>query len=300
MKNIFLDILYIIIIVYFIHILLNYVWISKLSRSPFINLTNIYPKKNSNNNLITMKKLNVIFCGTVRNADNNLQNILDYIKHCGLKFNNYSVIIYENDSNDNTRNILNDNKKSNYYYIFEDGIKEPRRTMRISNGRNKILSKIREINKDNYYNYMIMLDLDDVNKTGKFVETIDTCFDYDIEEWDVLTGNQSDFYYDLWALRKKYDMEIDCWKKIKLPDGSEQKYYNTLLNPYKIYYPSGLLEVNSAFGGIAIYKLSSILEQCNYVGKYNDESEKCEHVEFNECIKNNGGFIYINTKFLTN
>jgi ABC-type sugar transport system permease subunit len=188
----------------------------------------------TNNDTKNMKSYSVIFAGAIKNGEKYIKNNLDNIDKCGKKFKNYAVIIYENDSSDNTRNILNDNKKLNYYYIFEDGIKEHRRTMRISNGRNKILSKIREINKDNYYNYMIMLDLDNVNKTGKFVETIDTCFDYDIEEWDVLTGNQSDFYYDLWALRKKYDMEIDCWKKIKLPDGTEQKYYNTFLIHYAV------------------------------------------------------------------
>jgi len=52
-----------------------------------------------------MKKYNVIFGGTVKNAESYIKNILQYIDKCGKKFNKYSVIIYENDSNDNTKNI---------------------------------------------------------------------------------------------------------------------------------------------------------------------------------------------------
>ena len=69
-----------------------------------------------------------------------------------------------------------------------------------------------EINKDKYYDYFIILDMDDVNYSGNFVDSIETCFDY--ENWDVLTANSSGIYYDLWALRKKEDMEYDCWEKV--------------------------------------------------------------------------------------
>ena len=76
--------------------------------------------------------------------------------------------------------------------------------------------------------------------------------------------------------------------------------YIYIRSKHKKYEPDGLLEVDSAFGGIAIYKLSSIPNNCNYVGKYQDESEYCEHVEFHRCIKKSGKNIHINTRFLTN
>ena len=60
----------------------------------------------------------------------------------------------------------------------------------------------------------------------------------------------------------------------------------------------GLIPVNSAFGGIAIYKIKSI-QECRYNGLYDDEGEKCEHVDFNECIRSKGGKIFINSSFLT-
>jgi hypothetical protein len=255
------------------------------------------PKKEINDPSSIMKKCNVIFAGTVRNVEQYIQNTINNIDLCGHQFNNYLLIIYENDSKDNTRKILLDNKKDNYIYIFEDNITEPLRTMRISNGRNKILNKIREINKDNYYDYLIMMDMDDVNMSGKFIESIKSCFEY--TGWDILTGNQSGNYYDLWALRKKEDMEYDLWKMIDInkhiSNAINIYYYNNIKN----YQPGKLLEVDSAFSGIAIYKLSSIPKDCYYHGKYNSGQEHCEHVEFHRCIKKSGKNIYINTSFLT-
>jgi hypothetical protein len=170
--------------------------------------------------------------------------------------------------------------------------------MRISNGRNKILKKVREINQNNTYDYLVMLDMDDVNISGKFIESIHSCFEY--TGWDILTGNQSDQYYDLWALRKKDDMEYDCWRKYNKYKDIPNAENIFVRSKHKIYNPDGLLEVDSAFSGIAIYKLSSIPDNCNYVGKYEDGSEHCEHVEFHRCIKKSGKNIYINTRFLTN
>jgi len=108
-----------------------------------------------------MKSYNVIFAGTCKN----IENMLIHIDVCGNKFNSYKLIIYENDSTDNTRNLLIKNKKDNYLYIFEDNVTEPLRTIRLANGRNKILNKVREINTYNTYQYLIMIDLDDVNIT---------------------------------------------------------------------------------------------------------------------------------------
>ena len=274
--------------------------ISIRNKYDFIISNNSKPYKNNLNPLTLMKKYNVIFGGTVRNVNKYIMKNLKHIDRCGNKFNDYLVIIYENDSTDNTRNTLLKYKKSNYEYIFEDNVTEPRRTMRISNGRNKILDKVRKINSlhNNYYNYLIMLDLDDVNISGKFVNTIDSCFEFD--NWDVLTGNQSNKYYDLWALRKKDDMEYDCWKELILNSNIINSVYLYVNSKFTKYKPGELLEVDSAFSGIAIYKISSIPDECKYIGEYENGDELCEHVEFNRCIKKSNKNIYINTNFLTN
>ena len=122
---------------------------------------------------LTNYSYNVIFAGTVKNCEKYIKKNIHNIEECGKLFNSYAVIIYENDSTDNTRKILNENKKNNYYYIFEDNVTEPRRTMRLAHGRNKIIEKMKELNG---YDYLIMLDMDDTNESGKFIETIHTNF----------------------------------------------------------------------------------------------------------------------------
>jgi hypothetical protein len=244
-----------------------------------------------------MKNYNVIFAGTIRNVEKYIEKGLFDIDLCGKKFNDYAVILYENDSKDKTRSILEKHKKNNYYYIFEDNITEPLRTKRLTNGRNKILDKMREINKDQYYDYLIVLDMDDINHSGSFVDSIETNFDH--KNWDVLTGNQTNRYYDIWALRKKNDIDYDYLQKIREDKLSSWLdwwcwfKYVTLKGKGKYNRNEGLLEVDSAFGGAAIYKIKSIPSHCKYVGTHPDGHEKCEHVEFNECIKKNGGkFIF--------
>jgi len=239
-----------------------------------------------------MKQYNVIFAGCCKNVEPFILDNLNNIENCSKKFNDYAVVIYENDSTDKTREILINNKKDNYYYIFEDDIKEPLRTVRLANGRNKILNFVKDLNKNNYYDYLVVLDLDNVNSKGKFINSIDSCFEHNEDGWDVLTGNQSK-YYDYWAFRQSPDFDNDYWKDHDIID--LDKWNNISFNE-----KNTLTEVNSAFGGIAIYKLRSIPNHCYYKGLHDDNTtEKCEHVEFNECIKNSGNKIYVNSKFFT-
>lgn len=249
---------------------------------------NISKDYDSKQVLLKMKKYSVVFGGTCRNNEKHIGQILDNIEKCGKKFKDFKVVIYENDSKDKTRDILLSKKKDNYIYILENDIKESRRTKRLEIGRNKILDTIRTINTEFQYQYFINMDLDDVNYDGNFIETIETCFIEDVDKWDALFANQKKDYYDIWALRKE---------KFFNEDYALSEQSNKILDDRPNLPEGKFISVNSAFGGISIYKLSSIPTQCNYVGSYPSEHEKCEHVEFNECIKNNGGKLYINTSF---
>ena len=80
---------------------------------------------------------------------------------------------------------------------------------------------------------------------------------------------------------------------------SESEADNKYIHVFDKFDTGQRLEVDSAFGGIAIYKVS-IIGDCKYIGSYDDGTELCEHVPFHQCIKENGGKIYINTDFLTN
>ena len=298
-KSIYINLIIILCVFILLYIILNY----NLSNKSIQNFSeDNLDKINSNisslnkdnlDELNIMKETHVIFGGPLRNVEKYLQKNLDNIDKCGSLFASYALILYENDSTDNTRDIMIKNKKDNYYYIFEDKVKEPSRTARLANGHNLILNKAREINKNNLnkYIYLILLDMDDVNNSGMFIDTIHTCFKY--KNWSAMFPTQTDKYYDIWALRIKDTFDYDCWakKNIHLLENSkkEQKYYE----------PGQLIEVISAFGGAGIYRLESIPDKCKYIGKYYDNNEVCEHVPFNICISESGGKLYINTSFIT-
>ena len=239
-----------------------------------------------------MEHSSVVFCGTARNVSNYIKSVLNHIETCGKLFKQFHVVIYENNSSDNTVRILEAEKKSNYKYIYES-TNETRRTVRLANGRNKILKEVLALNPD----YFVMLDLDDINSSGRFVQSIKSCFNVK-EDWAALTGNQHGHYYDIWALRMKGIMEEDCWKKADSLRGIARNQY---IDHFKSMTISGddLLPVDSAFGGIALYKTSA-LQNCLYEGAYPDGSEICEHVLFHAAIRQGGGNIYINPLFFTN
>jgi len=270
------------IIIYFIYIIYNQ-----------INKTEHYSTDK-------ISELNIIIAGTCMNVDIYIKNILSHIDKCGSKFNSYHVIIFENDSIDKTRELLLECKKNNYTYIFKDGMcdKEKSRTRRLAYARNQILEKVRELNISNNYDYLLLLDMDNVNENGTFVETIDRCFEDNLDTWDMMGANQNGEYYDKWALRKSGQLNYDCWQKIKKHGNTEEakkKYIKSI--KYKYEDDGKLVPVTSAFGGTAIYKLKSIPKKCVYKGYHLTGDDKCEHVDFNKCIKKNGGKLFINTLF---
>jgi len=154
---------------------------------------------------------------------------------------------------------------------------------------------------------MINIDLDDV-LTDFNPKCIYEAFKHNINEWDVLTSNCIGRYYDIWALRMSENVwkpEIhnliwdkplnhDCWHEIT--DNTEAKI---CVKNYQKVIPvdSPLIETDSSFGGLGIYKLSK-LGNCIYNGYIYDNlgniiRSQCEHVALHHDIKKNGGRIFI-------
>jgi glycosyltransferase involved in cell wall biosynthesis len=245
-----------------------------------------------------MREKHVVFSCTARNVEPYLSTLLGHIERCGKRFASWRLVVYENDSTDRTRQILQEYKanRNNIECIFEDGVAETSRKKRLANGRNSILDRIRSM--PGPVDYVIVLDPDDVNMSGTFVDSIQHCFDPSLQPWDVMAGNQlNSYYYDIWALRYPPIIDYDIWAS-----GKE-------FNIYSVHIPADKppFQVDSAFGGIAVYRWNAI-ERCRYVGEYKADNphgypagtDKCEHVELHECIRANGGSIWIHPAFATN
>jgi hypothetical protein len=130
---------------------------------------------------------------------------------------------------------------------------------------------------------------------------VKSCWDY--ENWDVVTANQSGRYYDIWALRHPLWSPNDCWEAldfyrshVKFPELALT--YSLRSRMIKISRESKWIPVESAFGGIAIYRSTVLKTPAIYSGRGTDHLPICEHVPFHHLLRENGARIFINPKFI--
>jgi hypothetical protein len=237
----------------------------------------------------------IIIVGAIRNGEKYIDLIFKNIYFIVSQFKEYKIMIYENDSNDESRNILKNynQKDENINLIFENQIdqKYPYRTQRLAYIRNTLLQKT--IEKYNSYTYLLIMDMDDVNSTSKIVDTFHHIFEYNPKIWDIQTIHQTKEYYDIWAFRKRGYIEYDCWyeyfhdinqNKISQEE-AYQKHIIKYQKPFQL--RRGLIPVISAFGGAAIYKIELLnnAKNAKYIGLC-QYGEICEHVPFHTTLVN--------------
>jgi len=232
----------------------------------------------------------VIVCGCTKNSARYIYKHLQLLYDMAPLFETFKMLIYENDSTDNTVEILEQFKQTHPFFDYiSENLQTRVKTLALAHGRNTLLKYIQG------FEYMIMVDLDDVIATFK-PSQIKYLFEH--TEWDALFANCLGKYYDIWALRIERDkwtqlcpfqvIDYDCWEAV-------QKYRTRqVVSQHQISIPvsTPLIPVNSAFGGFGIYKVDKIN------GRYNgfDGRIRCEHVEFHKGMKR----LFICPKFLVN
>jgi hypothetical protein len=157
-----------------------------------------------------------------------------------------------------------------------------------------------EQNSTSKFDYLVVADMDGVNNELTS-ESIESCFTQE-SKWDVIFGNQLGPYYDIWALRHKYWCPTDCWQEFNFLVGAGLNRGTALVSSVlsrqiRIPIESPWIEVDSAFGGIGIYKAINLGGKF-YVGIDSQGGEVCEHVHFHNQIKSEGGRLFINPKFI--
>lgn len=243
------------------------------------------------------KKLNILYAGLTRNSESYLDRNIGYIQSNKELFKSTNIIIYENDSTDNTKNILQDISKNNnnFHYISKNigskqfgPIKSVERIKLLSEYRNNlkdnIISKIKnnEINKPDY---IIVLDLDfikffhegllhSLGYMRRIDKTTKACagFSYEVKQIGPEKTSRVLWNYDSWAFR------LNHW--------TDAQKYNTLTYDNMLWFGfwapqvgSEPVVVNSAFGGSCIYDAEYYLS-----GSYGNTD--CEHVCFHRDLKN--------------
>ena len=197
--------------------------------------------------------------GCARNCGKYIDKVFGNIKKIETLFDEIHVIVAYDESTDDTLNLLENQKQlfGKLDIIINTNKLTHIRTENISNARNLILNKIKELYTPEW-KYFIMIDCDDVCAYELDLDLLKSSIHR--MDWDSLSFNR-EYYYDTWAL--SYDPYIfSCWN---WPNANQviENMTTVLQTKLSLLEPDELFSCYSAFNGFAIYRTCKFLN-CNY------------------------------------
>lgn len=261
----------------------------------------------------------IIICGLVKNSIKTIEKNINSLVKIGSFFNNYKIIIIENDSTDNTEiickkmadentNIIFKSYKLDHLYSIKNSFSKER-FKKMAYVRNLYMDEIKNISwcpSDDCIILIADLDLYDLNPDV----ILNSIIKYQFYNWNVICANgidriscksaswtkHKDIKNDFCSVEYEPDKFGHYYDSLatKFLDQSDYKFVditneNSILQDHEkktwTFIKSSKeepLPVKSCFGGLAIYK-STILSNLQYDG------EECEHITLHKDIDN----IYI-------
>src|SRR5579863_62971 len=262
-----------------------------------------------------------VFVGLARDCAADLPFVLDNVHLMAGFFSEAAFVLAENDSRDTTAEMLEvfARHRPDCHILNFDGLPQslPERTRRFAYLRNRCLAFIRADKRLRAYDYLVVLDMDDVNRMPLDPDAVTKALQF-LEARDDTAGvfpNCRGLYYDMWTLREPKLCPGDVWEEqldyVIAHQTDDMTAYKKTFAPrlFTLAETAPPLAVNSAFGGLAIYKMRYALK-AEYRGFKSKEAiragvthrfrfQVCEHVAFNEDITRQGGKLYI-LPFLVN
>ena len=244
---------------------------------------------------ISRKRLTIGFLA--RDIETILPYTIERLLYLGRLFNSCHIACFENDSVDSSKEILQlaakkysgkwPNDGVTFSLISSDMGKEKNiqdkslgRRERMASYRNSLREEMLKHVADYYMVY------DGDIEGGFSYEGIANSFSYD---WDVCGSNSiiyksanektQRYYYDSWAWR-----DLDNW----------ESHEDSEINPRAYHRGEKPIEVNSCFGGLALYKHNNF--SCP---SYSYTSDDCDHVTFHKQMRNDKCNIFMNPSQLT-
>jgi len=208
---------------------------------------------------------NIIICGVIKNGIVRIEHNILACDALGKYFDNYKIIIYENNSTDGTKDILKkikDNNK-NIVLLSEDLTKEsikknskvwsyteitgsdhPCRIEQICNARNKVVDELR---KEKYNNYSVVVWID-IDSNGFNIDSIKDSINKVLNDDKlVLFGNSNPRYYDYYVFRAGVSPIQLLGPELYGELFWEKVYYEISFEPNQH------IPVYSAFNGVGVY-----------------------------------------------
>jgi hypothetical protein len=253
-----------------------------------------------------MSKSSVAICSIVRNSNKSLIKTIPEIEKLRSKFKESCVIIFENDSIDNTKFTLKKwSENSNNVFVQCENYNQDTIPKKDLNGvnkyfsfdriskmviyRNQYLEKLNELNS--HYDYLIIIDLDIENFS---ISGISNSFGM-ADQWDVVTANGYSYSS---SLKKRYH---DTYALVEIGKEFESQTEQSIFSNQKkwSFLRPGIpmIPVYSAYGGLAIYRYN-LIKNKKYEVLDNFDSRvavRCEHFSLHKLIHNKG-----NVRFFIN
>lgn len=200
--------------------------------------------------------MNCCICGPVKNCGPYLQKVLDNMEKIGSIFDDYQIIIYYDNSNDDTLSILKEYQVKNSKLLFYVNNKpvSPFRTHNLAIARNFCLNFVRENRAK--FPFFIMMDCDDVNCKEINTDILKKYLYRD--DWDGLSFNTAPKYYDIWALSiYPYCFSYNHFENNVKQYNIIQDFIDRVLK--KALQKNQLVQCISSFNGFSIYRTNKFL-----------------------------------------
>jgi hypothetical protein len=259
----------------------------------------------------------VLIVGLVRDCEETFQKEYKRLLKACSSLQVLNAFFVESDSSDNSVELLqtlsNDISGLQFESYGSLEMKIPHRIERIRFCRNRYVDFIRNNYREDEIDFVIVADMDGINSAiRKFA--INSCLDNN--NWDGLFSNQLFGISDLLALRAENWVQGDYLHELEqsriqmrlMPESNKwswrivqflryDKTRKTIIYDRMKCIGMGrkLIPVNSAFGGIGIYK-----SWCFFSADYSNEGpiQECEHVSFHRHLQLLGAKFYLNPRFV--
>lgn len=274
--------------------------------NPFLD-SHIIPHATS----LTQKS--IVFTGLARNIETKIERTIENCVVIGTFFTSYKIVIFENDSSDDTRRIIQEMSCKNpnimlvecegypdckfqQCELYEYGIMNKNRIDRMAFFRNVCMNIVQT--KFSSYEYVCVLDFDidgSIPLSG-FLHALDCPL-----EWSCICANgRSSVPGTFGMFTTMYDAMALCTTDedfVESVEGSRgmyplfKKYLKLMkLSNYEASdYVSGFVPIKSAFNGLAIYKMKDIQ------GLFYKKGYSCEHISLHEQLVKQNKKLFIDT-----
>lgn len=250
-----------------------------------------------------LAEVKILCVGLARNCEKTILADIARITDCFRNFKSVEWLIVESDSSDGTVRLLEEESRRRKLTCITMGNlrdRMPQRTERLAHCRNRYVEFICSGSSSVDADYIAIVDLDGVND-ALTVQSIESCWSLAVE-WDACFANQRGRYYDIWALRHNFWSPNDCFKQraflTSMGKSSLLSHYLSVASRMlNVPVTSDPIAVDSAFGGLGIYKKSAF-EGVVYIGLGEAGEEVCEHVSAHEKMRQRGAALFINPQMI--